>query len=185
MSITTKHTLTNAEIEKDIINALKNPPEMSKSSNGKWMIVAIIALVPLILIELIYPALLIWAVLAAAVLLIVCLILHRRRIEKVSIDDFEITREVVHSTREEHYRGERGRIRLHGRAIISVYVVRFESGKCWRMPKKHYAQNPDLQRSDFALYNETHRGDTFITVAKKSTGEIIMAYNTEAFEYKN
>ena len=103
MSITTKHTLTNSEIEKDIINALKNPPEMSKSSNGKWMIVAIIALVPLILIELIYPALLIWAVLAAAVLLTVCMILHRRRIEKASIEDFEIAREVVHSTQEEPF----------------------------------------------------------------------------------
>ena len=35
------------------------------------------------------------------------------------------------------------------------------------------------------IYKSTHREDTFVVVPKKDTGEIVMAYNTNAFEYKN
>ena len=50
-----KHFLTNTEIEKDIITALKNPPKESEASNHKSTIVAIIIAILLIVIEFIYP----------------------------------------------------------------------------------------------------------------------------------
>ena len=39
--------------------------------------------------------------------------------------------------------------------------------------------------TDLEVYKIIHIGDSVTTVTKKSTGEIVMAYNNEIFEYKN
>ena len=52
-----KQTLTNNEIKKDIINALKNPPEESKSSYKIQMVATAIIFILFIVIECIYQIL--------------------------------------------------------------------------------------------------------------------------------
>ena len=185
-----KHILTNTEIEKDIITALKNPPKESEASNKKSTIIAIIIAVLLVVIEFIYPIFIIWFLLALITFLIVYSIFNhirlKNRIKNVTIDNYYMTTEIVHSITEEHYRTETGgSIRHRHTEQVNNYIVRFEKGKSWRVPKELYNWDEKLRRQDLGVYNTTYRGDTMIVVTEKSTGAIIVAYNTDIFEYKN
>ena len=98
-----KHILTNTEIEKDIITALKNPPKESKASNKKSTVVAIIIAILLVVIEFIYPIFIIWFLLALVAFIIVCIfgrIRLKNRIKNVTIDNYYMTTEIVHSITE-------------------------------------------------------------------------------------
>ena len=179
-----KQLLTNAEIEKDIISALKNPPKESEKSYKRWTIPCIIIAVLLVVIEFIYPIFILWLLLALTVFLIGYSIFHHLRlknqIKNVMISDYDITTEIVHSTAEEHYRAETGGSVRHRRTEqVNNYILRFENGKVWRVQKELYSWN------DRGIFNSTHRGDTMIVVTEKSSGGIVVAYNTEIFEYKS
>jgi hypothetical protein len=183
-----KEILTNAEIEKDIINALKNPPNTPKASFQKMKIPCAIIAVLLVVIGFIYPISILWLLLALFIFMIVYAVFahikFRNQIKKVSISYYSVTKEVVHSTHEEHY------IVRHGNKIrhfeqIDNYTIRFENGKSWRIPKDNYLWSVERPMSDFAIFQSTHREDTLIVVTKKNTDEIVMAYHTDFFEYKN
>ena len=186
-----KQRLTNAEIEKDIIHALKNPPHTPASSYKKTTLPAILAACVLVVMEFIYPLFVLWAFLALLVLVIGGIIFGHYRlknqIKKVSINDYDITTEVVHSIAEEHYRAERGGGRRHRRRTeqIDNYSIRFESGKIWRVPQENYAWSERLRSSDLGVYNSTHREDSMIVVTKRASGDVVMAYHADIFEYKN
>ena len=185
-----KQILTNAEIEKDIIGALKNLPKESEVSYKRWTIPCIIIAILLVVIEFIYPIFILWFLLALIVFLIGSSIFHhfclKNQIKNVIISNYDITSEIVHSTDEEHYRAERGGSVRHRRTEqIDNYIIRFESGKVWRVPKELYSWNERLRMQDRGVCNSTHRGDTMIIVTEKSSGEIVVAYNTEIFEYKS
>ena len=49
-----KQEFTDREIEKDIINALRNPPRQTKSSDTKTRIAAVIIACALLVIEILY-----------------------------------------------------------------------------------------------------------------------------------
>ena len=68
---------------------------------------------------------------------------------------------------------------------ITINARFFENGKEWRVPKENYAWNERFRMSDLGVYKSTHRGDTMLAVTDKRTDTIIVAYNTEIFEYKN
>ena len=68
---------------------------------------------------------------------------------------------------------------------VRAYIMRFENGKSWNIPKDNYTWSGEHPMSDRTLYQSTHPRDLFLTVTKKDTGEIVMAYPTEYFEYKN
>ena len=36
---------------------------------------------------------------------------------------------------------------------------------------------------DVGIRNSTHRGDTMIVITEKNSGKIVVAYNTEFFDY--
>ena len=185
-----KHILTNTEIEKDIITALKNPPKESEASNKKSTIIAIIIAVLLVVIEFIYPIFIIWFLLALMTFLIVYSIFNhirlKNRIKNVTINNYYVTTEIVHSITEEHYRTETGGSIRHRRTEqVNNYIVRFETGKDWRIPKELYNWDERLRWQDMGVYNTTHRGDTMIVVTEKNTDKIVVAYNTDIFEYKN
>ena len=108
------------------------------------------------------------------------------QIKNVTINDYIITTEVVHSIAEEHYRVKTGGSIGHRRTEqIDNYIVRLENEKSWRIPKELYRWNERLRKHDSDIYHTTHRGDTLIVVTKKDTGEIVVAYHTDIFEYKN
>ena len=186
-----KQILTNAEIEKDIISALKNPPKESKKSYKRWTIPCIIIAIVLFVIEFIYPIFILWLLLALFVFSIVAGIFHyfrlKKRIGKVMISDYDITAEVVNSTAEEQYRMVVSGSSIKGlhRVQINNYIIHFDSGKVWRVPKELYRWNERLRMYDREIFNSTHRGDTMIVVKEKISDKIVVAYNTEFFEYKN
>ena len=185
-----KQIVTNIEIEKDIVDAIKNPPKESERSYKSFTIPAIIIVVLLVGIEFVYPAFILWFLLALIAFFICSAILNhfrlKNKIKNVTINDYIITTEVVHSTSEEHYKAETGRSIHHRRTEqINNHIIRFESGKSWRIPKELYSWNERLRQCDGSIYNTTHRGDRLIAVTEKSTGKIIVAYHIEVFEYKN
>ena len=90
-----KQILTNTEIEKDIISALKNPPKESEASHKRWTIPCIIIAILLVIIEFIYPIFILWLLLALIAVLIVCGIYShfrlKNQIKHVTINDYDIT----------------------------------------------------------------------------------------------
>ena len=192
-----KQILTNAEIKKDIISAMKNPPEESEASDKKGSVIALIVACFFLFMVYIDPLFAIRAVLAGFALLIGASIFRsiyeKRRFKKWSIHDYDVATEVVHSIDEEHYltyydhRRKVGKRRggLVRTVPVNNYSIRFENGKIWRVPKELYCWNERLRMQDLGIYRTTHRGDTLIVVTKKDTGKIVVAYHTEFFEYKN
>lgn len=185
-----KQILTNAEIEKDIISALENPPKESEVSYRRWTIPFVIGAILLVVIEYFYRMFILWFLLALIVVGIgsgiVHYVRHQNRIKHVTISDYDIMIEIVHSTGEEHYRAKTAGTVKHRRTEqISNYIIRFESGKVWRVPKVLYGWSERLRMDDRGIHHCTHRGDTMIVVAEKGAGEIFVAYNTELFEYRN
>lgn len=67
MATMQKIKITKAEIEKDIVEAIKNPPRESKASYRKFTIPAIVIAIVLIVIEFIYPVFILWLLLALVV----------------------------------------------------------------------------------------------------------------------
>ena len=129
-----KQIVTNVEIEKDIVDAIKNPPKESERSYKRFTIPAIIIAVLLVAIEFIYPIFILWFLLALIVFLICSAIFHhfrlKNQIKNVTVKDYIITTEIVHSTSEEHYKAETGRSIHHRRTEqVNNYIIRFESGK--------------------------------------------------------
>ena len=184
-----KHILTDAEIEQDIISALKNPPKESEASYKGWTIPCIIIALLLVIIEFVYPIFILWVLLALIVFLIggsiVCRLRLKNQIKNVKINDYVLTTETVHSISEEHYKAETGGTVRHRRTEqIDNYIIRFESGKVWRVPKELYCWNERLRMHDGGIFNATHRGDTMIVVTARNTGKIVVAYHTESFAYK-
>ena len=79
-----------------------------------------------------------------------------------------------------------------GISLTTVYnllrakkIPGFKIGKSWRIPKELYRWNETIRKHDSDIYPTTHRGDTLIVVTKKDNGEIVVAYHTDIFEYKN
>ena len=62
-----KQIVTNVEMEKDIIDAIKNPPKESERSYKRLTIPAIIIAILLVVIEFIYPVFFLWFLLALIV----------------------------------------------------------------------------------------------------------------------
>ena len=178
-----KHILTDSEIEKDIADAMRNPPGQSEKSYKRLILPAIIIAALLIVIEFLYPLFVLWLVLVATAFAIGYGIFYRQRLKKrirsVTIRDYIITKETVSSTAEEHYKASHaGR-----RERISNYTVRFENGKAWCIPGELYGWDEKLRNHGPGIYGTIHRGDTLIVVTQKDRGGIVVAYHTDIFEY--
>ncbi len=189
-----KQILTNLEIEKDIVGAFKKPSEGPKPPYGINTVIGIILAIVLWVIALMYTVFIVRFSLILIGLLIVGNIFYsvwfKYRIKNVTADDYDITKETVYSTDEEHYEGKsRYRRRTGGlfriKEPIDNYIIHFENGKTWRVPKELYIWHEKLCMRNVDIYNSTHRGDTMITVTEKKSGKIVVAYNTEFFEYKS
>ena len=182
-----KENLTWLEIKKDIIIALKNPPSESKSSYNRSK--PVYAIVGLALLALIYffPIMLAYEFAALILFAAGYLIFHYARlkvkIKSINISNYNVTTETVYGISEEHYLARNGG-RVKYTKQISNYTVHFENGKDWRVPKKLYTWSERFHRQDRGVYHTTHRGDTMTVISEKATGEIVMAYNTDIFEYK-
>ena len=180
-----KQIFTDAEIKKDLICALKHPPEESERSfdTASWVVLGIF-LASLVVIYF-YQLFLLWLLLGTVLYSIGFVIFKHQKlkiqIKKISLADHEITTETVSHTECESYviRGTRHRY------TVTRYIIHFESKKSFVIPKDNYLWSTETPMSDAVVFNTTHRGDTMTVVTKKDTGEIVVAYNNNLFEYKN
>ena len=189
-----KQILTNKEIEKDIINALRNPTAEAEESYKKRRNISIVGgtIVGTILgiFGRIYYDFGVSLLFALTFGVFVYAIFYRityhitlgTKIKRVSIRDYEINTEVVSHTYWESYVRRRSRYHYE---LINNCTLHFENGKKWDVPKDNYLWSVEFPMSSLAIYNSSHRGDVFMVVTKKKTREVVMAYNTEFFEYKN
>lgn len=180
-----KQTFTNADIENDIRNSLKYHKEFSKSEYTKLKVCAFIGALILIVVEFIEPKFILWFLLAYLVISIVTVIFtfanKKHKQNRVSINNYTISLETVSHTKYEEY--VQVYYKHHARTVV-ICSISFENGKIWLIPKDNYLWSEELKMSNFAIYNSSHRGDRFIVVTNNETGKIVMAYNTELFEFR-
>ena len=196
--MTKKEVFTDAEIERDIKAAIEEPPDVSEDSHKKIFISTIVVF---ILASLAFWGLLfagesldiLWyfarALLIFTILLIPLAFLYLKiRLKNVSIKDYEISEETVFSTEIEYsflMRIMRDRRDLYKRGCPGNYNVNFCSGKTWRIPGELYFWSDRYRMKNYKICESTHAGDTMIVVTHRKTKKVIVAYNTEFFEYKS
>lgn len=66
---------------------------------------------------------------------------------------------------------------------VSIYSIQFENGKVLRLPQENFLWSKEYPLSDFGLYEVTQPGDRFTVVEEKKTGNIVLAYPNEYFQY--
>ena len=189
--VTKKEIFTDAEIEKDIKAAIKAPPDESEDSHKKWLIFMLI-LAPFSLLALLFIEKLsdflwyfAWALLIITVLIFPLSFLYLKiRLKNVSIRDYEVSEDKVFSAEEERYTDVYRTTRLHFRTVKN-YNVNFCSGKTWRIPGELYFWSDRYRMKNYKICESTHAGDTMIVVTHRKTKKVIVAYNTELFEYKS
>ena len=187
-----KQILTNDNIIADIKNILKHPATLShaehKKANFPLLIFSTITLIAIVIFQNYYKIILLIDLLFIAAYLIVDFFLKKNKINNVSIDDYEIKEESVSHINEELYSTDH---KIHFSPTVKkihtahVYIMYFENEKSWNIPKDNYTWSKENPLLDQTIYRSTRSGDRFWTVTKKDTGEVIMAYPSEYFEYKN
>ena len=178
--------ITQAEIKKDIINSLKQPLEMSKSSYKKLTIPCIIIACLLIVVTYTHPKIILYALLFLLVSPFlfgaVSYFRLQHKIKNVHTDDYAVITAVLSHTSEESYVLRRPK--WYNSERVNNYTLYFENGESWRVPKDNYNWSERRRMSNVSVYQSSHRGDVFIIVVKKDTGIIVTAYNSGLFEYK-
>ena len=184
MQIEEKEKLTNAVIEKDIINFLKEPNKISEDSYNKQQFPAAILGIVIGVLSLIFFEYIIWGFILLIVYIMAALLFRHFRIQiqakRVKICDYEIKEEPLSHVCYETYRQRRRR-----GYTVHIHTLHFENGKSWIIPENNYSWSVERRMSEFSVYESAQSGDTFIVVTKKSTGKVFVAYNTRFFEYKN
>ena len=183
-----KQIFTNAEIEKDVATSLRRPADMSEVTYKSMLLPSVIMACVFAVIAIMRPYLmfqLFFIFMAFTVCYTIFYYIRRRnKIKKISMSDYSVTIEIVHSTEEERYKAKKAG-KWNGKETVINHNIRFENGKVWRIPKQNYLWCVEYPMSDFAIYQRTHRGDSMIVVTKNDTGDVVMAYNTDIFEYKD
>ena len=187
-----KQILTNENIRNDIKNALKHPATLSHAEHRKSMfpllVFSAIMLIAIALFQNYYKVVLGIGVAFIVVYLVVDYFRKQKSINNVSIENYEIKAECVSFVKEEIYSTDH---KIHLSPTVKkihtaqIYIMFFNNGKTWNIPKNNYAWSGEFPMSDDFIYKNTHFGDIFWTVTEKNTGKIVVAYPTEYFEYKN
>lgn len=185
--MTKKQILTDREIEKDIAASIKYPADMTENSYTSWTPIAIVIAGLALVVMIIKPLLLMWMLLGTLFFAIVLGIVRhfslKYRAGQVSLDNYEITVEILHSKDYEHYH-----IKSHGRCgrgkTVDNYTWRFENGQSWRMPTRIYLWNERYSMARARVHEMLHRGDPVLVVTRKESNEVVAAYPTEIFEYR-
>lgn len=157
---------------------------MPKKEYKKFSPLALVIAILLVVSLFIYPLLALWIIIAMLVFLLIAFIYSRYRLKRsirdVSINDYTVTTDTVSHTEQEKYVNKNGRC---GRVVCN-YNLYFQNGKAWRIPKDNYLWSEERPMSDLAIFDSAHCGDTFVVVAEKDSGRIIVAYSTEFFKYE-
>lgn len=179
-----KEIITKKEIEKDIIHAIKHPANTPRALYFIGYAATFAVMLGIVFLEpcIGKAAFFLPAVVLVAILLLpaVKFYLRDRKAARISIDDYVVKKSVVKKTKRERY------VKITKRRITVVknYNILFEKERVWRIPGELYWWSENNSTSDITVYENTEQGDVFYTVCEKKSGKIVMAYNTETFEYK-
>ncbi len=184
-----KQILTNDNIETDIKNILENPAKLSRFEHRRsvtpvWVFSGLV-LVAMLVFQKYYKLVLLLSLVFIIAYLAVDHIRQKNSIKKVSLDGYEVSQEVVLNVIEEIYSTDYSDYISKKLKEVRVCIMYFENGKSWNIPSDNYTWSVEFPMSDKALYQLTHSGDVFTVVTKKDTGDIVVAYPSEYFEYKN
>jgi hypothetical protein len=185
--MTEKQILTDREIVKDIANAIRYPAEMTEDSYNGWTPIAVVLAGVAVVLTLVKPMLYAQIMLGSMAAVIVWLIARhlylRHRARRISLEDYEITVEILHSKDHERYfmsgYGRSG----HGKKVYN-YTWRFENGQSWRLPQKVYLWSDLYSLASARVHESIHRGDSILVVTKKDGGDVMAAYPMGMFEYR-
>ncbi len=186
-----KQTLTNDNIVTDIKNILKHPTTLSHTEHRKsifpLLVFSAIMLVAIVLFQNYYKIVLVIALIFIVAYLAIDHFRKQKNINNVSIENYEIKTECVSCVKEEIYSTDH---KIHLSPAVQkihtaqVYIMFFDNGKTWNIPKNNYVWSGEYPMSDDFIYQNTHLGDIFWTVTEKHTGKIVVAYSAEYFKYK-
>ena len=187
-----KQILTDEAIRNDIKNAFKHPANLSHAEHHKSMfpllVFSTIMLIAIVLFQNYYKVVLGIGLAFIVVYLVVDYFRKQKSINNASIENYEIKAECVSFVKEEIYSTDH---KIHLSPTVKkihtaqIYIMFFDNGKTWNIPKNNYEWSGEFPMSDDFIYKNTHFGDIFWTVTEKNTGKIVVAYPTEYFEYKN
>lgn len=184
-----KQILTDDNIKTDIKNILKHPANLSRiewrQSRKPLLISSASVLLATIIFQNYYKLVLLVYLMFIVVYLTVEYFRQRNSIKNVDIDDYEIKKEVVSYVKNEIYTTYYSNYISRTLKKVHVYIIYFENGKSWNIPKNNYLWSKECPMSNHTLYETTHSGDVFWVVTKKDAGQIVMTYHTDFFEYKN
>ena len=185
-----KQILTDDNIQTDIKNILKHPANMShmewRQSRIPLLISSALVLVAMIIFQNYYKLVLLVYLLFIVAYLAFEYFRKKSSIKNIDIDDYEIKKETVSDVKEEVYITDHSVSRIREKmSEIHAYIMYFENGKSWNIPRDNYLWSKECPMFDRTLYQTTHRGDVFWVVTQKDTDEIVVAYPTAFFEYKN
>ena len=173
----------------NIKNILENPANLSRFEHRSsltpiWVFSAIL-LVVMLIFQKYYKLVLLIALVFIIAYLLIDHIRRKNSIKRVSLDDYEVKREVVLNVIEDIYSTDNRHYIIKKLKEVRAYIMYFESGKSWNIPSDNYTWSVEFPMSGKALYQLTHLGDLFIVITKKDTGDIVVADPAEYFEYKN
>ena len=169
-----KQILTNENIRNDIKNALKHPATLSHAEHRKSMfpllVFSAIMLIAIVLFQNYYKVVLGIGVAFIVVYLVVDYFRKQKNINNVSIENYEIKAECVSFVKEEIYSTDH---KIHLSPTVKkihtaqIYIMFFDNGKTWNIPKNNYAWSGEFPMSDDFIYKNTHFGDIFWTITEK------------------
>ncbi len=185
-----KERFTEAELLKDIKTSIKQTTHSPKNKkhNDLIKIIAILFGIGFVVIEIIYPAFVLWFFLLLIIALptfsIYEVVKLKRKLKSVRIEDYEISTGILTDIEHERYTVSKGHKWYSGVEVINNYTMTFDNRDVWCVPKDNYLWCEERPMSDAAICQSSQIGDLFTVVRKRSTGKIVMAYPAEYFEYK-
>ena len=183
-----KEKLTEKAILCDIRYSIRHPNEPTEAEYKRQDVIGWILLILTLasfLLGIRVGVTVLFSVLGGGVLYTaICFILRCRQQKRIQIDQYEIAPLVLSHKEEESYTRIRDTGKQRRRELITLYMLHFEGGKSYTLPKRNYKWSHEFQLSDRFVYEMVHRGDRMIAVTEKESGEIAMVYPTVYFDYK-
>ena len=183
-----KQILTDDNIERDVKNILENPANLSRFEYRRSIVpvcvFSALLLVAMLVFQKYYKLVLLVALVFIIAYLAVDHIRLKNSIKRVSLDDYEVSEEVVLNVIEDTYSTNNRSYVNKKLSEVRAYIMYFESGKSWNIPKDNYTWSVEFPMSDKALYQLAKQGAIFIVVTKKDTGDVVVSYPSKYFEYK-
>ena len=183
-----KEIVTTREMIQDIANSLQHPAAISKKSRIKRIFFIVLCVALSCMIGVIFPKFLLIEVFVLVPLF--CVLFwgwENRRYtylsKNIRIEDYEIISDVLLRRELEAY--ETRGSKYHPVVTVRIYKLFFESGRQWRIPAtRNYRWSERNFKWDSEIFNLSEKGDAFITVVEKNSGQVVVAYPADLFEYK-